>query len=75
MMMAAPDLFWDRPGKKDWGTLDIEGNYFLTATPWNGNEGEDSDGCEYSMLRVGKKAAGRLLDGRTWDEMPEVARG
>ena len=24
------------------------------------------------MVRVGKKAAGRLLDGRTWDEIPEV---
>lgn len=24
------------------------------------------------MLRVGKKKAGRLLDGRTWDEMPGV---
>ena len=23
-------------------------------------------------IRVGKKAAGRLLDGRTWDEMPEA---
>ncbi len=23
-----------------------------------------------SMYRVGKKAAGRVLDGRTWDEMP-----
>lgn len=27
------------------------------------------------MSRVGKKAAGRLLDGRTWDEMPEVHHG
>jgi protein gp37 len=26
-----------------------------------------------TMVRVGKKAAGRLLDGRTWDEMPAVA--
>lgn len=26
-----------------------------------------------SMRRVGKKAAGRLLDGKTWDEYPEVA--
>lgn len=26
------------------------------------------------MVRVGKKAAGRLLDGRTWDEMPEDRR-
>ncbi|ACL57884.1 hypothetical protein [Methylobacterium nodulans] len=25
-----------------------------------------------SRNRVGKKAAGRLLDGRTWDQMPEV---
>jgi protein gp37 len=23
-------------------------------------------------IKVGKKAAGRLLDGRTWDEVPEV---
>ena len=23
-----------------------------------------------AWLRVGKKAAGRILDGRTWDEMP-----
>jgi len=22
------------------------------------------------MYRVGKKAAGRMLDGRTWDEVP-----
>ena len=26
-----------------------------------------------SMIRVGKKAAGRILDGREWDEMPEVS--
>lgn len=24
-----------------------------------------------NLLRVGKKVAGRVLDGRTWDEMPE----
>ena len=24
--------------------------------------------------RVGKRAAGRLLDGRTWEELPEVSR-
>lgn len=27
-----------------------------------------------SMLRVGKHAAGRLLDGREWNGMPEVER-
>jgi len=26
------------------------------------------------MVRVGKKAAGRILDGRTWDEMPEMLK-
>lgn len=26
------------------------------------------------MIRAGKKAAGRELDGRTWDQMPEVAQ-
>lgn len=26
-----------------------------------------------AMFRVGKKTAGRELDGRSWDELPEVA--
>ncbi|ACL61708.1 phage Gp37/Gp68 family protein [Methylobacterium nodulans] len=34
------------------------------------------DHCRYDQdaecLRIGKAAAGRLLDGRTWDQMPEV---
>jgi len=30
------------------------------------------DHSEVAMVRVGKKAAGRILDGRTWDEFPEV---
>ncbi|AZB63895.1 phage Gp37/Gp68 family protein [Cereibacter sphaeroides] len=37
------------------------------------------DHCQYDTdheaVRVGKRAAGRLLDGRTWDGMPEVAHG
>lgn len=32
----------------------------------------DSEGCAYELKRVGKKSAGRLLDGRTWDEFPQV---
>lgn len=32
---------------------------------WEGGE-------PYAMVRVGKKRAGRLLDGRTWDQFPEV---
>ena len=27
---------------------------------------------QYDALKVGKKAAGRILDGRTWDEFPKV---
>jgi protein gp37 len=30
---------------------------------------ENTDAC---MGRVGKKVAGRLLDGQEWDEMPEA---
>lgn len=26
------------------------------------------------IMRVGKKAAGRLLDGRVWDEVPGAER-
>lgn len=29
------------------------------------------DRCPPPAMRIGKKAAGRLLDGRTWDQMPE----
>lgn len=35
--------------------------------------GRDNPTARFAqMVRVGKKAAGRLLDGRTWDEFPEV---
>lgn len=37
------------------------------AYKWN-----ESDDDSAAMWKVGKKAAGRLLDGRTWDEFPEV---
>lgn len=33
---------------------------------------QEYPGCKYDFVKVGKKAAGRMLDGRTWDEMPEV---
>jgi protein gp37 len=70
--MAAPDLFWDGNGAKLWGTLDYDGNWFPETTPWNGRQGEDSPENELVMYRVGKKTAGRLLDGRTWNEVPNV---
>lgn len=66
-------LYWPKTAKaiKGWGTLDIEGNWFPQTTPWNGREGEDSESREYVMYKVGRKAAGRYLDGRLWEEWPE----
>jgi protein gp37 len=46
------------------GAREVETRY-----PWQ--VGEDVGPC---MVRVGKKIAGRLLDGRTWDELPEAPR-
>ena len=41
---------------------------FETRYPWTDPAAYDTAGpC---MVRVGKKAAGRMLDGRTWDEFP-----
>lgn len=66
-------LYWPKSTAyiKDWGTLDINGAWFPKTTPWNGREGEDSETREYVMYRVGKKHAGRLLDGREWNEVPD----
>jgi protein gp37 len=63
--------FWQKKSHP-WGTLDRAGNWFPETTPWNGRQGDDSPEGEYVMYRVGKKAAGRTLDGRTWDEVPMI---
>ena len=65
-----PKLQAERIRYKGWGTLNIDGNWFPDTTPWNGKQDADSDGREYVMVQVGKKAAGRLLDGREWNEWP-----
>jgi protein gp37 len=36
--------------------------------------GEYNAATGYGFKRVGKRAAGRLLDGRTWDELPELLK-
>ena len=47
---------------------------------WLGAEQDGAPGdnqvlnCSDAPVRVGKRAAGRLLDGRVWDERPEVLR-
>lgn len=44
---------------------------------WAWPDGKTKDSWKHGpvSVRVGKRAAGRLLDGRTWDEMPEVRNG
>jgi protein gp37 len=39
---------------------------------WGEHQPDDPAAERTSMVRVGKKVAGRLLDGRTWDEFPQV---
>jgi protein gp37 len=69
-----------RPGWKEiitgkkWGCLDHSGLYREETTTWNGREGCASDDYEVTVYRVGKKAAGDLLDGKRWKQLPEVAR-
>jgi protein gp37 len=45
-------------------TVSLDGSYSNTEAPRAGNA---------TMMRVGKKRSGRTLDGRTWDQFPEVA--
>jgi protein gp37 len=44
--------------------------FHLNTTAWNGRTGEDSESGDVYVYRIGKKAAGRLLDGREWNEFP-----
>lgn len=57
----------------NWMTMDHDGEVFELTTPWNGRELDDSETQEVVMVRLGKRAAGRVLYGRTWDELPVPA--
>lgn len=61
------------PASRCFGVLDPDGTWHAYSTGWNARP-EDPDTGEAYMVRVGKKRAGRLLDGREWNLMPEVAR-
>lgn len=58
---------------KQWGEwlpydhLDTETRVATQTKPWQRANGSDFD---RGLVCIGKKAAGRLLDGRTWDEVP-----
>ncbi len=39
---------------------------------WKIHRDDDDNASCRASFRVGKAQSGRLLDGRTWDELPEV---
>lgn len=49
----------------------IQGNRLDMMWPWATGERGDLQGDTTCMLRIGKKAAGRLLNGREWSEFPQ----
>lgn len=59
---------------KRWGCLSIDGEYRPETTTWNGRQNDPQDDYEVIVYGVGKHAAGRLLDGREWNEMPQTLR-
>lgn len=62
-------LLHDARRNTDFGCLDPDGTWYHQHTGWNGRP-IDPDTGEAYMVKVGKKAAGRLLDGREWNEFP-----
>lgn len=72
----------EQPGEQDaqppfWNFQDgstMDGHWFpdITASDVPG-WAYDIEHAPVVWRRVGKKAAGRLLDGRTWDQMPAVS--
>ena len=59
-------LFFKQWGEWRW----IENMDFEEAAWWAGSLKYEHHSCGRTAVRVGKKQAGRDLDGRTWDEMP-----
>lgn len=58
---------WHHP---DWFNLQMPGKW--VEPDGKVVEQESGSGDAMFVYRVGKKRAGRILDGRTWDEFPEV---
>ena len=57
------------PCPAEWGTISADGTWWSKTTPWNGHDDDGVNG-EAVLYRVGKKAAGALLDEREWREIP-----
>lgn len=69
VMAGVPFLF------KQWGQW-RPGDDHSRPAEWFGEDGRPAaPGTGTAMVKVGKKAAGRTLDGWTWDEFPSLAEG
>jgi protein gp37 len=58
-----------RVGPDDFGVLTLDGRWLPGTTGWNGRD-IDPDTQEAYMVRVGRKAAGDLLDGVEYKQFP-----
>lgn len=63
---------WCPRGPESLGYPSVDGvpRFRMTDAGHNGQDLASDGGNDVWMNRAGKKAAGRLLDGRTWDEVP-----
>lgn len=61
----------------EWSPYGGEQDVPMIRLTRGGRDGSDlanaDDGGDVWMRRVGKKRAGRLLDGREWSELPKVS--
>lgn len=55
-----------------WGTVGPDGTWWPQTTPFNGHDDDGLGLAEAVMLRLGKKDAGRRLDGREHTEFPKA---
>lgn len=74
-----PEIVDENPEQSRFDTLVYQpglGEWEHHNGGWEDEPGaDDLDGLNQIVGRCGKKAAGRMLDGRTWDEMPACWNG
>lgn len=59
----------------EWGLLKLDGKCYPKQTTWNCRQEDPCDDHEVNIHNVGKRAAGRLLDGVLHDAFPGCAAG
>jgi protein gp37 len=72
-----PRQQWELQGNKistdQFGTLSYNGDiFYYQTTTWNGREYDKNNDFECIMYRVGKKAAGAMIDGKEYKTFPKI---